>query len=62
MANLQFHNLAHTETMRDAALDRDLPESVGADEWTARELADPALWYAKRLTGEIDLLIACEVQ
>jgi hypothetical protein len=60
MATLQFHNLAKTESMRDAALDRDLPENVGPDEWTARELADPMLWYASRLPGEIELMLARE--
>ncbi|EIF30935.1 hypothetical protein BCh11DRAFT_06447 [Burkholderia sp. Ch1-1] len=55
MSTLQFHNLAKTESMRDAALDRDLPENVGPDEWTARELADAALWHASRMRDEIDL-------
>lgn len=51
----QFHSLARMEALRDAALDRELPESVGPNEWTARELADPALWHSHRLAGEVDL-------
>jgi DNA-binding transcriptional regulator PaaX len=57
MSILQFHNLARTEAMRDPALDRDLPENVSPNEWTARELADLALWHSKRMAGEADLLL-----
>lgn len=50
---LCFHNTRRVDAMSDAAIDRDILDADGPDEWNARELADATLWHSTRLAAEV---------